>query len=112
MRSGVSQVGDPYADIVSHGMLTDKPLWALTSPLRVDNAEAMHSKPFFRGYEEVREVALDYKRLSATATYTHLAVMCSIARKMYNPDEPEGIEEREPPVYFDLLDTIFEGQAH
>lgn len=69
-----------------------------------ESVREMTTHPFFVGYEERRPV--DFRRLSRVATYAHLCVMCSIARGAYRPDEEGDISEREPPVYYELLQAV------
>ena len=100
-----SGYGDPHFDLL--GILSHpEPFWALKSPLGSDRVQQKRDYPFFRGYEDIRKI--DYGKLCSTAIYAHLAGMCSIARELYKADEREGIEAREPSIYFDLLQAIVE----
>lgn len=95
--------GDPYLDLAKAASAPN-PLWALKEPLVIKRADRLTKQPFFRGYEQLRSV--DYERLSGIATYSHLCTMASIAREAYRADEGPGIEGREPPIYFELLQVI------
>lgn len=95
--------GDPYFDLVRM-LYAHEPLWSLKAPLMMSHPETMGAHPFLRGYEAGRPV--DYQKLAAVATYAHLCCMCSIARELYQADEGEGIETREPPIYLELLEAI------
>jgi aminoglycoside phosphotransferase (APT) family kinase protein len=94
--------GDPYLDLVL-ALGGRMGLLDLDSPLRVNDASRVSERPFFKGYQALRQI--DYQRLDRVAVYSQLGLWCSIVDQIYRPEKREFMKSKEQTIAT-LVDVI------